>query len=88
MTFPFNLHFLSNPDRTRAVIIEEILKDSLKIEHDIVAIQAICEQLKTAKTQEDMVKYIHQIQTQLSDVVTVSQQVYGDVKELVHYHNP
>lgn len=85
MTFPFNMHFLPSSDRSRSVIIEEILKDSLKIEHDIVAIQAICEQIKTAKSQEEMVKYICEIQTQLTDMVTVSQQVYGDIKELMHY---
>lgn len=85
MTFPFNMHILPSSDRTRSAIVEEILQDSLKIEHDIVAIQVTCEHIKTAKTQEDMVKYICQLQTQLSDMVTVSQQVYGDIKELVNY---
>ena len=85
MSFPVNLHFLCTSDRARTVVIEEILQDSLKINHDIMSVQTICEKLEEAKTQEERVKYILQIQTQLTDIVTTSQQVYSDIKELMHY---
>lgn len=70
--------------RRKTVVIEEILKDSLRIEHDIQDVQKLVNELQNVKTQDDMMRYIIKIQKDLQDIYVVSQQVYADIKELVH----
>lgn len=89
MTFPlpigvYNM-FPGLQSRRKTVVIEEILKDSLRIEHDIENVQKLVNELQNVKTQDDMMKCIVQIQKNLQDIYVVSHQVYSDIKELVHY---
>jgi hypothetical protein len=93
MTFPLTtgtvyMYMYNNyqqQPRRKTVVIEEILKDSLRIEHDIQDVQKLVNELENVKTQDDMMKYIVKIQKDLQDIYVVSQQVYSDIKELVHY---
>lgn len=71
--------------RPKQVIIEEILKDSIKIERDLTDIQQLCDKLKTASTQDEMMRYVMQMEKDLTDVINDSRQIYNDVKELVNY---
>lgn len=70
--------------RPKQIIIEEILKDSIKIEHDLKDIQTLCDKVKSAKTQEDIMTYIIQIEKNLIDVIAESRQIYNDIKEIVN----
>jgi hypothetical protein len=96
MSFPlygysFNFNFSEivsqkpNFHRPKQVVIEEILKDSIKIERDLTDIQQLCDKLKTAKTQDEMMRYVVQMEKDLTDVINDSRQIYNDVKELVNY---
>lgn len=90
MTFPlpigvYNNMFSGLHSRPKTVVIEEILKDSLRIEHDIEDVQKLVNELENIKSQEDMMKHVVKIQKDLQDIYVVSKQVYADIKELVHY---
>lgn len=88
MAFPLTIgvyNIFSCEPRRKTVIIEEILKDSLRIEHDIQDVQKLVDELQNIKTQDDMMRCIVKIQKDLEDIYVISQQVYADIKELVHY---
>lgn len=89
MSFPLSLYhgftFFGNFHRPKQVIIEEILKDSIKIERDLTDIQSLCDKLKTATTQDEMMRYIVEMEKDLTDVIDESRQIYADVKELMNY---
>jgi len=84
MSFPL-YGFFNIFHRPKQVIIEEILKDSIKIEHDLTDIQTLCDKLKNATTQDEMMRYVVQMEKDLNDVVNDSRQIYNDVKELMNY---
>lgn len=85
MSFPLYGFAFHNFHRPRQVVIEEILKDSIKIERDLTDIQNICNKLKNATTQDEMMKYVMQMEKDLTDVINDSRQIYNDVKELMNY---
>lgn len=85
MSFPLYGFSFNIFHRPKQVIIEEILKDSIKIERDLADIQTLCDKLKNATTQDEMMRYVMQMEKDLNDVVNDSRQIYNDVKELINY---
>lgn len=86
MSFPlYGFSYFGNFHRPKQVIVEEILKDSIKIERDLTDIQNLCDKLKQSATQDEMMRYVMQMEKDLTDVINESRQIYNDVKELVNY---
>jgi hypothetical protein len=86
MSFPlYGFSYFGNFHRPKQIIIEEILKDSIKIERDLTDIQTLCDKLKNATTQDEMMRYVVQMEKDLNDIVNDSRQIYNDVKELMNY---
>ena len=89
MSFPlcgygYGYNFVNIFHRPKQLIMEEILKDSLKVEEDLTDIQSLCDKIKSAQTQDEMMRYIVQIEKDLNDVINNSRQIYNDVKELIN----
>ena len=87
MSFPLSFVFIEQPRRRpKAMIIEEILKDSLKVDHDLQDMQVLVQQIKTAKSQDDVMKYVMDVEKDAQDVYINFQQIYTDLKELFKYY--
>ena len=91
MSFPLSILYVqqlsSSYQRPRALVVEEMLKDSLQIEKDVKDVQELVNKMKNTTSQDQMMMYISQMENDLQDVYNRVKQIYTDFQELMKHTN-